>query len=156
MRYGCREPQAEPPSAAGEASLSDVAHRVIALAAWHGRLRRLGLLRSFGYETRGFDSAEAFLAWEGSGGCDCVITDIHMPGSTNGIEVARQAAAGLARHVDLGAVERDFFAGNLDGAAGAARPLARRVPRISTNSRTSDPASRSPRAIRTSPFSSSI
>jgi len=55
-----------------------------------------GLLRSFGYEARGFASAEAFLAWEGAGGCDCVITDIHMPGMS-GIDlkhvlVARQRA----------------------------------------------------------------
>lgn len=39
-----------------------------------------GLLRSFGYRARSFTSAEAFLAWEGAGGCDCVITDIHMSG----------------------------------------------------------------------------
>jgi hypothetical protein len=35
-------------SAPGEASLSGVAHGVVALAAWHGWLRRWGLLRSFG------------------------------------------------------------------------------------------------------------
>src|SRR5215475_6792854 len=51
-----------------------------------------GLLRSFGYETRGFDSAEAFLAWEGSGGCDCVITDIHMPGMS-GIDLKQTLVA---------------------------------------------------------------
>jgi FixJ family two-component response regulator len=56
-----------------------------------------GLLRSFGYEARSFPSAEVFLAWEGAGGgCDCVITDIHMPGMS-GIDlkqvlVARQRA----------------------------------------------------------------
>ena len=35
-------------SAPGEASLSGVAHGVVALAAWHEWLRRWGLLRSFG------------------------------------------------------------------------------------------------------------
>lgn len=36
------------PPAPGEASLGGVAHDVVALAAWHGWLRRWGLLRSFG------------------------------------------------------------------------------------------------------------
>jgi hypothetical protein len=36
------------PSAPGEASLGGVAHDVTALSAWHGWLRRWGLLRSFG------------------------------------------------------------------------------------------------------------
>jgi hypothetical protein len=35
-------------SAPGEASLSGVAHGVVALAAWHEWLRRWGMLRSFG------------------------------------------------------------------------------------------------------------
>jgi hypothetical protein len=34
--------------APGEASPGGVAHNVVALAAWHGWLRRWGLLRSFG------------------------------------------------------------------------------------------------------------
>jgi len=38
------------------------------------------LLRSYGYQARDFGSAEDFLAWDGAFGCDCVITDIHMPG----------------------------------------------------------------------------
>ena len=36
------------PSAAGEASLGGVARDVMTLAAWHGWLRRWGLLRSSG------------------------------------------------------------------------------------------------------------
>src|SRR5260370_38714248 len=36
------------PSAPGELPLAAAAHRVVALAAWHGWLRRWGLLRSFG------------------------------------------------------------------------------------------------------------
>lgn len=51
-----------------------------------------GLLRSFGYEARGFESAEAFLAWEGAGGCDCIITDIHMPGMS-GIDLKQTLVA---------------------------------------------------------------
>lgn len=55
-----------------------------------------GLLRTVGYQSRSFLSAEAFLAWEGAGGCACVITDIHLPG-LSGIDlkqllVARQSA----------------------------------------------------------------
>jgi FixJ family two-component response regulator len=37
-------------------------------------------LDSFGYGVRGFASAEDFVAADGEGACDCVITDIHMPG----------------------------------------------------------------------------
>lgn len=37
-------------------------------------------LCSFGYEVRGFASAEEFVAADGEGAWDCVITDIHMPG----------------------------------------------------------------------------
>ena len=51
-----------------------------------------GLLRSFGYETRGFASAEAFLAWEEAESCACVITDIHMPGMS-GIDLKHELLA---------------------------------------------------------------
>lgn len=46
------------------------------------------LLHAQGYETRGFASAEAFLAWEGADRCGCIITDVHMPGMT-GIDLKR-------------------------------------------------------------------
>ena len=36
------------PTAPGELPLAVAAHHVVALAAWHGWLRRWGLLRSFG------------------------------------------------------------------------------------------------------------
>ncbi len=37
-------------------------------------------LCSQGYRARGFASAEEFFAASGGNSCDCVITDIHMPG----------------------------------------------------------------------------
>ena len=43
-------------------------------------LALVGLLRSLGYEAHGFVSAEAFLGSDAIGRCDCVISDIHLPG----------------------------------------------------------------------------
>jgi FixJ family two-component response regulator len=37
-------------------------------------------LCSLGYGARGFASAEDFIAADVEGSCDCIITDIHMPG----------------------------------------------------------------------------
>jgi FixJ family two-component response regulator len=37
-------------------------------------------VRSFGYGARGFGSAETFIAEGGAKSCDCIITDIQMPG----------------------------------------------------------------------------
>jgi len=37
-------------------------------------------LDSLNYGARGFASAEEFIAGDGEKTCDCVITDIHMPG----------------------------------------------------------------------------
>lgn len=37
-------------------------------------------LLSLGYGARGFASAEEFIGWDGQVSCDCVITDVHMPG----------------------------------------------------------------------------
>jgi len=37
-------------------------------------------LLSLGYGARGFASAEEFIALAGEVSCDCVITDVHMPG----------------------------------------------------------------------------
>lgn len=37
-------------------------------------------LHSLGYGVRGFATADEFAAVHGESACDCVITDIHMPG----------------------------------------------------------------------------
>lgn len=50
-----------------------------------------GLLRSLGYRTALFASAEAFLDM---GGCaaDCVISDVAIPGGMSGLDLARRLA----------------------------------------------------------------
>jgi FixJ family two-component response regulator len=48
-----------------------------------------GLLRSLGYRTELFDSAEEFLESRSARAADCVISDIHMPGGMSGIDLAR-------------------------------------------------------------------
>jgi FixJ family two-component response regulator len=50
------------------------------------------LVRSSGYQVRGFASAEEFLACGAIQGFACVITDIQMPGMS-GIELKRHLAA---------------------------------------------------------------
>ena len=45
-------------------------------------------LCSLGYRARGFSSAEEFFAASGESSCDCVITDIHMPGMS-GLDLQR-------------------------------------------------------------------
>lgn len=45
-------------------------------------------LISLGYAARDFASVEEFTARDGATGCDCVITDIHMPGM-NGFDLKR-------------------------------------------------------------------
>ena len=55
------------------------------------------LLHSLGYETCRFASAEAFLAWEGAYCCDCIITDVQMPGMS-GIDLKRTL---VARHCEV-------------------------------------------------------
>ena len=56
------------------------------------RLALAEALRSFGYEAREFESAEEFISGDEDGSCDCVITDIHMPGMS-GFELSRLLAA---------------------------------------------------------------
>jgi FixJ family two-component response regulator len=49
-------------------------------------------LLSLGYDARAFASAEEFMAGDGEAQCDCVVTDIHMPGIT-GLDLKRLLAA---------------------------------------------------------------
>jgi FixJ family two-component response regulator len=49
-------------------------------------------LYSVGYRARGFASAEEFFAASGESSCDCVITDVHMPGMS-GLDLQRLLAA---------------------------------------------------------------
>ena len=56
------------------------------------RLAIVGSLRSLGYIARGFASVEEFIAANGAGSCDCVITDLHMPGMS-GLDLIRQLQA---------------------------------------------------------------
>lgn len=51
-----------------------------------------GLLRSLGYITRGFPSAETFLASFADDPPSCVITDVQMPGM-GGLELLRRVVA---------------------------------------------------------------
>ncbi len=44
------------------------------------RVALIEALQSLGYDASGFVSAEQFVAGDGEGSCDCVITDIQMPG----------------------------------------------------------------------------
>lgn len=44
------------------------------------RLALVGLLRSEGYDARGFSSAEEFLDADPSSDTSCIVTDIQMPG----------------------------------------------------------------------------
>jgi FixJ family two-component response regulator len=52
----------------------------------------VGLVRSLGYEARGFASAEEFLGAGEVPSCACIISDIHMPGM-NGIELKHYLTA---------------------------------------------------------------
>jgi FixJ family two-component response regulator len=49
-------------------------------------------LGSLGYGARGYSSAEEFMAADMEGSCDCIITDIHMPGM-GGLDLQRLLTA---------------------------------------------------------------
>jgi FixJ family two-component response regulator len=52
------------------------------------RAALIDLLSSLGYDTEGYPSAESFFAARGEKACDCIITDIHMPGMS-GLDLQR-------------------------------------------------------------------
>lgn len=46
-----------------------------------------GLMRSMGYRVALFDSAERFLASEAAAGCECIVSDVQMPGGMTGLDL---------------------------------------------------------------------
>jgi FixJ family two-component response regulator len=44
------------------------------------RIALVDLLGSLGYGAQGYPSADDFVAVGGEASCDCIVTDIHMPG----------------------------------------------------------------------------
>ena len=52
------------------------------------RMALVESLGSLGYGACGFACAEEFISWEADASCNCVITDVHMPGM-NGLDLAR-------------------------------------------------------------------
>ena len=56
------------------------------------RLALVGLVRSLGFEARGFESADAFVQSGDLGSYACIVTDIQMPGMS-GIELKEHLAA---------------------------------------------------------------
>lgn len=56
------------------------------------RAALVGLLRSVGYEARGYASAEAFLQSGAIDACACLVTDIQMPGMS-GVELKEHLTA---------------------------------------------------------------
>jgi FixJ family two-component response regulator len=53
----------------------------------------VGLVRSLGYRTSSFPSADDFLAAGLAARCDCIVTDIQMPG-TSGIDLKLKLVEG--------------------------------------------------------------
>lgn len=84
------------------------------------RLALVGLVRSFGYEGRGYASAEAFLDTGDAARCDCLVTDVHMPGLSGPELLVRLRAEGrripaimITARVVPGLEERALSAGAL-------------------------------------------
>lgn len=47
------------------------------------------LVETLGYRGEVFETADALLGWDGTGGLACVVTDLQMPG-TNGVQLAQR------------------------------------------------------------------
>lgn len=56
------------------------------------RMALVECLGPLGYGARGFASGEECIAWEADASCNCVITDIHMPGMS-GLRLGRLLTA---------------------------------------------------------------
>jgi FixJ family two-component response regulator len=56
------------------------------------RIALVGLLHSFGYAARGFESAVEFIDSGEEGSCDCIITDFCMP-KMSGLDLIQLLAA---------------------------------------------------------------
>jgi len=79
------------------------------------------LIRSIGFRTQGFSSAEAFLSSHQARATACLILDVRMPGM-NGLDLQRQMVAAdwripiifITSHADDGARARALEAGAVD------------------------------------------
>jgi FixJ family two-component response regulator len=79
------------------------------------------LIRSIGFQTQGFPSAEAFLSSHQARDTTCLILDVRMPGM-NGLDLQRQMVAAdwripiifITSHADDGARARALEAGAVD------------------------------------------
>jgi len=79
------------------------------------------LIRSIGFRTQGFPSAEAFLSSKQARDTACLILDVRMPGM-NGLDLQRQVVAAnwripiifITSHADEGARARALDAGAVD------------------------------------------
>jgi len=79
------------------------------------------LIRSIGFRTQGFPSAEAFLSSHQARATACLILDVRMPGM-NGLDLQRQMVAAdwripiifITSHADDGARARALNAGAVD------------------------------------------
>jgi FixJ family two-component response regulator len=82
-------------------------------------------LGSLGYEAREFSSAEDFVTWEVSASCDCVITDVHMPGMS-GLDLVRLLTARGRRLPVVMVTARSGLGIDADAAASGAICLLRK------------------------------
>jgi FixJ family two-component response regulator len=88
------------------------------------RMALVESLDSLGYAARGFASAEEFIAFGAEASCNCVITDIHMPGMS-GLDLARLLTR-RTREVPVVLVTARSDVGDNHAAASGARCLLRK------------------------------